>query len=88
MTLDDREKEARQLLHDVLCQIRLLAGRQVDEVSRKQIFDLADAAHNLPLALAQPSYRLMLGQEMAMTEELVNRCRSCASDTTLGKRAS
>lgn len=40
-----------QLLHDAFCHLRWLAGRPVAAREQQRLYEVADAAHNLPLAL-------------------------------------
>lgn len=58
MVTEPQEEKACRLLHNVLCQIRLLAGCHKGDKELGKIWDLADAAHNLPLALCDSNYDL------------------------------
>ena len=50
--MHDIEERGWLVLYDVLCRIRMLAGRSLEDEQSAYIFQLADAAHNIPMALA------------------------------------
>jgi hypothetical protein len=77
MNLEERERDACLLLHEVLCAIRVLTGGgQLSDEARSEVYFLADAAHNIPLALAlagEGSYRAILDEEVASVKEVQRR---------------
>lgn len=67
------EKRASDLLHDALCRIRLLA-QQPGAGAKEAIYHIADAAHNIPLALGgHPQYTKDLEDDTARLEILVRK---------------
>lgn len=60
------------LLHDVLCRIHLLSGRQLSDEGRRYLYELSDAAHNLPLAITgEVKHQAMRERDLAAVERLV-----------------
>lgn len=45
-------EEISSLLQAAFCRVRLLAAQPIDDEGRKLIWEIVDAAHNLPLVLA------------------------------------
>lgn len=79
------EKRSTDLLHDALCRIRLLA-QQPGEGAQEAIYHIADAAHNIPLALGgHHVYQKYLEEDLARLEVLVRKTMADSIGRTVPK---
>jgi hypothetical protein len=71
--MNTTETRATDCLHDVLCHIRRLA-QEPGEQAKEAIYQLADAAHNIPLALAgHHVYQKDLEEDLVRLKDLVHK---------------
>lgn len=66
------QQRASSLLHQAFCHLRYLAKRPLNEQGRDHMYLVADAAHNIPEALANP-FRMAepLEQQVSDLERLL-----------------
>ncbi|WP_186214445.1 hypothetical protein [Burkholderia gladioli] len=48
--MSEIEKRAAAAMHDAFCRLRYLSRRPLNESGRNYVFQISDAAHNIPLA--------------------------------------
>jgi hypothetical protein len=72
--------DACLLLYRALCRLRVLAGRNLKAPGMKEIFEIADAAHNIPCGIAGDFICLLdLKDVSAELEEVMQRYGQQAS---------
>ncbi|WGS55066.1 hypothetical protein LFL96_36940 (plasmid) [Paraburkholderia sp. D15] len=83
----DFEKRAYDAMHAAFCRVRLLSRRPVSEKEREHLFLLADAAHNIPDALAGDTYhRTELERDVLALETLLAEPHDMTSGGRLTQR--
>lgn len=83
------EKRACDAMHQAFCRLRYLSRERLNELGREHLFLLADAAHNIPEALAGNAYhRDSLERDVRAVEALLAESHSeaCARYLELGRR--
>ena len=81
------EKRACDAMHQTFCRLRYLSSERLNELGREHLFLLADAAHNIPEALAGNAYhRDSLERDVRAVEALLAESGSeaCARYLELG----
>jgi len=67
------ESHALEVLHEAFCRVRYLSKHPLNEAGRNHLFLVADAAHNIPSALAGDEYhREFLERDVAYLEALMS----------------
>lgn len=78
--MDDLEKRACDVLHQAFCRLRYFSMRPLNEKGREHLFLVADAAHNIPDALAGNQYhRENLERDVLELEALLEEPYEVAS---------
>lgn len=82
------ERRACDALHQAFCRLRYFGGRRLNEEGRNYVFLVADAAHNIPDALAGNLYhRDTLEHDVAALEALLEEPYGIACSKYLDRTA-
>jgi hypothetical protein len=77
--MTDVEKRAYDAMHEAFCRLRYFSKRPLNELGRQHLFLVADAAHNIPDALAGNAFhREYLERDVAALEALLNESYTVA----------
>ncbi len=78
--MTELEKRAYDALHQAFCRLRYFSKRPLNDQGRNHLFLVADAAHNIPDALAgNPYHRENLERDVLMLEELLSESYGVAT---------
>lgn len=75
--MTELEKRACDAMHQAFCRLRYFSRERLNERGREHLFRLADAAHNIPDALASNAYhRDSLARDVQAVEALLAESHS------------
>ncbi len=87
--MTDLEQRAFDAMHQAFCRLRYFVKRPLNDAGRQHLFLIADAAHNIPDALAgNASHRENLESDLLLLEDLLSESYGIAEGRYLAQQES